>query len=71
MTRAAAHLALLASGALVAAPVAAARIEFKPAEVAICEAQGGCQVVTTLSMLKMAREAFDAGRKSCNSRSDA
>lgn len=58
-------LALLLAGALIAAPVAAGRIEMTAEEHAQCESEGGCIVITVRAVRSIYREGVEAGRASC------
>ena len=56
---------LFLAGALVAAPVAAVRIEYTPAEAAQCEVEGGCGIYSAAAIRSLMSEAYRAGRATC------
>lgn len=62
------HLLLLLAGALIAAPATAGRIEMTAEEHAQCQAEEGCQVVTTRFLRSLYREGLEDGKASCSAR---
>lgn len=55
------YLAPLLAGALISAPVAAVEISMTEDEQAMCEREGGCEIVTMQSLRALAARAYSAG----------
>lgn len=59
---------LLLAGALASAPVAAVDVSFSDEEQAVCDAEGGCMIVTRLVLHKAQQAAYEAGKATCGAK---
>lgn len=58
---------LLLVGALISAPVAAVETLFTSEEQAVCDAEGGCHVITLQALHRAMQQAHEAGKATCKS----
>lgn len=55
------YLTLLLAGAMLAAPVAAVEVSMTEDEQAMCEREGGCEIVTRNWLRALAAKAYSEG----------